>query len=73
MIGAHASISPKIINGLKYMKSIGATAVQIFTGSNQSASLASKQQLTLEDKNPRKNNIVIPKPIVTIMTELRLR
>lgn len=57
MIGAHASISPKIINGLKYMKSIGATAVQIFTGSNQSASLASKQQLTLEDKKEIKSYV----------------
>ena len=49
MIGAHASISPKIINGIKYINSIGGNAVQIFTGSNQSSAMASKQIVSNED------------------------
>lgn len=48
MIGAHASISPSILEGIKYIQSIGGTAIQIFTGSNQSSSLKAKQTITEE-------------------------
>lgn len=49
-IGCHASISPSILEGVKYVESIGGSAIQIFTGSNQSSSLKSKQNLTPETK-----------------------
>ena len=49
-IGCHASISPSILEGIKYVESIGGSAIQIFTGSNQSSSLKSKQTLTPEIK-----------------------
>jgi endonuclease IV len=29
-IGAHASITPTILDGIKYIQSIGGTAIQIF-------------------------------------------
>ena len=49
-IGCHASITPSILDGIKYVESIGGSAIQIFTGSNQSSSLKSKQNLTPETK-----------------------
>ena len=49
-IGCHSSITPSILEGIKYVESIGGTAIQIFTGSNQSSSLKSKQHLTPEMK-----------------------
>lgn len=48
MIGAHASISPSILHGIKYIQSLGGSAVQIFAGSNQSSSLKAKQQVSEE-------------------------
>ena len=50
-IGCHASITPSILEGIKYVESIGGSAIQIFTGSNQSSSLKSKQNLTPEMRN----------------------
>lgn len=44
-IGFHSSISPSILDGLKYANTLGASSVQIFLGSNQSSSLKSKQKL----------------------------
>jgi apurinic endonuclease APN1 len=49
-IGCHASITPSILDGIKYIESIGGSTIQIFTGSNQSSSLKSKQNLTPETK-----------------------
>jgi deoxyribonuclease-4 len=46
MIGSHASISPSILQGIKYIHSLGGKVVQIFTGSNQSSSLKSKQNVS---------------------------
>lgn len=48
-IGCHISITPSILDGLKYSISIGANSGQIFLGSNQSSSLKSKQHLTPEN------------------------
>jgi deoxyribonuclease-4 len=48
MIGAQASISPSILNGIKYIQSLGGNTVQIFAGSNQSSSLKSKQKVSDE-------------------------
>jgi len=45
-IGIHTSITPTILAGLEYAHAIGATAAQIFTGSNMTASLKAKHQLT---------------------------
>lgn len=41
-IGSHASITPSILTGLQYIKNIGGNAVQIFLGSNRSATLKQK-------------------------------
>lgn len=48
MIGAHSSISPSILQGIKYIHSLGGSTVQIFAGSNQSSSLTSKQKVSDE-------------------------
>ena len=45
-IGIHTSITPTILAGLEYAHALGATAAQIFTGSNMTASLKAKHQLT---------------------------
>ncbi len=42
-IGGHTSISPSILEGIQYMHGLGANAIQIFAGSNASASLKTKQ------------------------------
>ena len=42
-IGGHTSISPSILEGIQYMHELGANAIQIFAGSNASASLKTKQ------------------------------
>lgn len=49
LIGCHASISPSILDGLQYATSIGATAAQIFLGSNRQASLKAKSHITPSD------------------------
>lgn len=46
MIGCHASISPSVLDGIKYNESIDGNAVQIFLGSNRSASMKTKTKLT---------------------------
>lgn len=48
ILGCHASISPSILDGIKYLESIGGNAVQIFLGSNRSASMKTKTKLTPE-------------------------
>ena len=63
-IGFHTSITPSILDGLKYSHSLGATAAQIFLGSTQSSSLKTKQILLPSDINTIKtfitnNNIVL--------------
>ena len=45
-LGIHTSITPTILSGLEYAHALGATAAQIFTGSNMTASLKAKHQLT---------------------------
>lgn len=47
-IGGHTSISPTILEGIQYMHSLGANAIQIFAGSNASSSLKTKQVVTPE-------------------------
>ena len=48
-IGCHASITPSILDGLQYVNKIGGNAVQIFLGSNRSASMKAKTKLNPED------------------------
>jgi DNA polymerase beta len=45
-IGGHTSISPSILEGIQYMHGLGANAIQIFAGSNASASLKTKQEVS---------------------------
>ncbi len=48
-LGIHTSITPSILAGLEYAHALGATAAQIFTGSNMTASLKDKHKLTPDE------------------------
>ena len=48
-LGIHTSISPSILAGLEYAHALGATAAQIFTGSNMTSSLKDKHKLTPDE------------------------
>lgn len=48
-LGIHTSITPSILTGLEYTHALGATAAQIFTGSNMTSSLKAKHQLTPDE------------------------
>lgn len=48
-LGIHTSITPSILAGLEYAHALGATAVQIFTGSNMTSSLKAKHHLTTDE------------------------
>ena len=50
LLGCHASIANGIIEGIKYVESIGGNAVQIFLGSNRSASLKTKHKFIGQNK-----------------------
>ena len=56
-IGCHISITPSILDGIKYGKSIGGNAFQIFMGSNRSASLKSKTKFEPNETNDIKDYI----------------
>ena len=63
-LGAHASISHGVLNGIKYIESIGGNATQVFLGSTMSSSLKMKRKITdLEadeiKKYIRENNIYL--------------
>lgn len=49
LIGCHVSISPDILSGIQWGESINANAIQIFLGSNRSASLKTKSKPTPEE------------------------
>jgi apurinic endonuclease APN1 len=51
LIGAHTSIKEGILEGIKYIEKIGGNVIQIFLGSNQSASLKTKRQINVEEAN----------------------
>jgi len=48
-LGIHTSITPSILSGLEYAHALGATAAQIFTGSNMTSSLKAKHSLTPDE------------------------
>jgi len=50
-IGAHASIKDGILEGIKYIEKIGGNVIQIFLGSNQSASIKNKRSINIEEAN----------------------
>jgi deoxyribonuclease-4 len=50
-IGCHISITPSILEGIKYGESIGANAFQLFMGSNRSASLKTKTKFEPNETN----------------------
>ena len=56
-IGCHISITPSILDGIKYGESIGGNAFQIFMGSNRSASLKAKTKFEPNETNNIKNYI----------------
>ena len=43
-LGAHASITPTILDALKYIQSISGNAIQIFAGNNKSSALKAKKK-----------------------------
>lgn len=49
ILGCHASITPSILDGIKYLESINGNAIQIFLGSNRSASMKTKTKLTPDE------------------------
>lgn len=51
LIGAHTSIKEGVLEGIKYIEKIGGNVIQIFLGSNQSASLKTKRQINVEEAN----------------------
>ena len=57
IIGCHVSIQPSVMQGIQWANSINANAIQIFLGSNQSASLKSKTKLTPDDITTIKQHI----------------
>ena len=64
ILGCHASITPTVLDGIKYVESIGGNSLQIFLGSNRSASMKMKTKFTPEEINEiksyvSKNNITL--------------
>ena len=56
-IGCHISITPSILDGIKYGESIGANTFQIFMGSNRSASLKTKTKFEPNECNDIKQYV----------------
>lgn len=56
-LGCHISITPSILDGIKYGESIGANAFQIFMGNKLSASLKSKTKFEPNECNEIKQYI----------------
>ena len=54
-LGAHASITPTILDALKYIQSISGNAIQIFAGNNKSSALKAKKKIADEEKLEIKN------------------
>lgn len=48
-LGCHVSISPSILEGIQWGVSIGASAIQLFLGSNRSASMKTKAKPTPDE------------------------
>ena len=46
LIGSYKDIKEGILEGIKYIEKIGGNVIQIFLGSNQSASLKTKRKVT---------------------------
>ena len=59
-LGAHASISKGVLEGIKYIETIGGKAVQVFLGSTLSSSIKMKRKISdseaLEIKKYIRNN-----------------
>ena len=66
IIGCHVSIQPSVLHGIQWGNSINANAIQIFLGSNQSASLKSKTKLTPDDITTIKHYIYQTKTTLII-------
>lgn len=66
MIGAHASIIPSILEGIRYIKSLGGNVVQIFTGGNKSSSLNVKQKVSERQALEIKNYLITHKIYLSI-------
>lgn len=57
LLGCHASITPTVLDGIKYVESIGGNAVQIFLGATKSADLKMKTKFTPEEMNEIKSYV----------------
>lgn len=65
-IGLHTSITPSIIHALKYAQALGATAIQIFTGSTISTSLKQKHKISHEEITEIHKYLAITKITIAI-------
>lgn len=66
LLGCHVSISPSILDGIKWGESIGSNAIQLFLGSNRSASMKTKAKPTIDEITTIRNYIHINRIIVII-------
>jgi deoxyribonuclease IV len=66
ILGCHASITPSVLDAIKYVKNISGNAVQIFLGSNRSASIKTKTKLTPEEISEIKTYITTHKITIII-------
>ena len=72
IVGCHASIANGIIEGIKYVESIGGNAVQIFLGSNRSASLKTKHKFIGQNEIDEIKNYVTRNKICLIIHSIYL-
>ena len=57
ILGCHASTVPSVLEGIKYVESIGGNALQIYLGATKSADLKMKTKFTPEEMNEIKSYI----------------
>ena len=57
LIGCHASTVPSVLDGIKYIESIGGNALQIYLGATKSADLKMKTKFTPEEMNEIKSYV----------------
>ena len=71
-IGCHASIANGILEGIKYVESIGGNALQIFMGSNRSASMKTKHKFNSQLEIDEIRNYILKNNITLIIHTIYL-
>jgi len=71
-IGCHASIANGILEGIKYVESIGGNALQIFMGSNRSASMKTKHKFNSQLEIDEIRNYILKNNIILIIHTIYL-